>query len=131
MAPLTTVLLLPMFFVSSGLDTRIGLLDSPLLWGVAALVLAVAVLGKGVACAAAARLCGEPRREALAIGALMNARGLMELILLNIAYERGVITQTLFTMLVLMAVVTTLMAVPLFDRVYGRSAAAPAPAEPA
>lgn len=120
MAPLTTVLLLPMFFVSSGLNTRIGLLDSGLLWGVAALVLAVAVLGKGVACAVAARLCGEPRREAVALGALMNARGLMELILLNIAYERGVITQTLFTMLVLMAVVTTLMAVPLFDRVHGR-----------
>ena len=54
------------------------------------------------------------------LGALMNARGLMELILLNIAYERGVITQTLFTMLVLMAVVTTLMAVPFFNRVYGR-----------
>jgi Kef-type K+ transport system membrane component KefB len=67
----------------------------------------------------------------VAIGALMNARGLMELILLNIAYERGVITQTLFTLLVLMAVVTTLMAVPFFNRVYGREgrpqeAAAPA-----
>lgn len=118
-APLTTVLLLPMFFVNSGLNTSLGLLDSWRLWGIAALVLVVAVVGKGVACGVAARLSGEPRREAVAIGALMNARGLMELILLNIAYERGVITQTLFTMLVLMAVVTTLMAVPAFNRVYG------------
>lgn len=118
MGPLTSVLLLPMFFVTSGLNTALGLLDSPALWGVAALVLAAAVLGKGVACGLAARWCGEPRRDAVAIGALMNARGLMELILLNIAYERGLITQTLFTMLVLMAVTTTLMAVPLFNRVY-------------
>jgi len=117
--PLTTTLLLPMFFVNSGLNTAIGLLDSWAMWGVALLVLAVAILGKGVACGVAARLCGEPPRDAVAIGALMNARGLMELILLNIAYERGLITQTLFTMLVLMAVVTTLMAVPAFNRVYG------------
>jgi Kef-type K+ transport system membrane component KefB len=115
-APLTTVLLLPMFFVSSGLNTAVGLLDSWASWGVAALILAVAMIGKGVACALAAWLFGERPRDAVAIGALMNARGLMELILLNIAYERGLITQTLFTMLVIMAVVTTLMAVPLFDR---------------
>ena len=119
-APLTTVLLLPMFFVNSGLTTAVGLLDSWAIWGVAALVLGAAVLGKGIACGVAARLCGESSRDAVAIGALMNARGLMELILLNIAYERGLITQTLFTMLVLMAVVTTLAAVPFFNRVYGR-----------
>ena len=117
---LTTVLLLPMFFVNSGLNTAIGLLDSPAMWGVALLVLAAAVLGKGVACGLAARWSGESPRDAVAIGALMNARGLMELILLNIAYERGLITQTLFTILVLMAVATTLMAVPAFNRVYGR-----------
>jgi Kef-type K+ transport system membrane component KefB len=119
MGPLTTVLLLPMFFINSGLNTAIGLLDSWVMWGVALIVLVAAVAGKGIACAVAARLCGESPRDAVAIGALMNARGLMELILLNIAYERGVITQTLFTMLVLMAVVTTLMAVPFFNRVYG------------
>jgi Kef-type K+ transport system membrane component KefB len=119
-APLTTVLLLPIFFVNSGLNTAIGLLDTWAMWGIAAVVVAASVLGKGIACGLAARLCGEPPRDAVAIGALMNARGLMELILLNIAYERGVITQTLFTMLVLMAVVTTLMAVPFFNRVYGR-----------
>jgi len=116
-APLTTVLLLPMFFVNSGLNTAVGLLDSWISWGVAAAILAVAVIGKGVACAVAARLSGETPRDALALGALMNARGLMELILLNIAYERGLITQMLFTMLVIMAVVTTLMAVPFFNRV--------------
>jgi Kef-type K+ transport system membrane component KefB len=120
LAPLTTGLLLPMFFVDSGLNTALALLDSWALWGLAALLLAVAVLAKGFACAGAARLCGESPRDAMAIGALMNARGLMELVLLNIAYERGLITQTLFSLLVLMAVVTTLMAVPLFDRVYLR-----------
>jgi Kef-type K+ transport system membrane component KefB len=133
MAPLTTVLLLPMFFINSGLNTSIGLLDSWTMWGVAAIVLAASVAGKGIACGVAAWACGESRRDSVAIGALMNARGLMELILLNIAYERGVITQTLFTLLVLMAVVTTLMAVPFFNRVYGREgrprdAAAPAAA---
>ena len=79
-----------------------------------------AIAGKGVACGVAARLGGETHADAFAIGALMNARGLMELILLNIGYERGMITQTLFTILVIMAVVTTLMAVPLFNLVYGR-----------
>jgi Kef-type K+ transport system membrane component KefB len=120
MASLTTVLLLPMFFVNSGLNTSIGLLDSWTMWGLALVVLAASVFGKGIACGVAARLCGETKRDSVAIGALMNARGLMELILLNIAYERGLISQTLFTMLVLMAVVTTLMAVPFFNRVYGR-----------
>ena len=120
MAPLTTVFLLPAFFVNSGLNTSIGLLDSWTMWGIAAVVLAASILGKGIACGTAARLCGESPRDSVAIGALMNARGLMELILLNIAYERKLISQTLFTMLVLMAVVTTLMAVPFFNRVYGR-----------
>ena len=80
---------------------------------------------QGVACWAAARLSGEPPRDALAIGALMNARGLMELILLNIGLERGIITPTLFTVMVIMAIGTTLMASPLFAWVH-RHAAAPA-----
>ncbi len=120
LAPLTTVFLLPNFFVNSGLNTAIGLLDSWVMWGIALLVLAAAVAGKGLACGVAARATGESTRDAVAIGALMNARGLMELILLNLAYDRGLITQTLFTILVLMAVATTLMAVPFFNRVYGR-----------
>jgi Kef-type K+ transport system membrane component KefB len=119
--PLTTTLLLPMFFVSSGLNTRIGLLDSAALWGVALLILLAACLGKGLACGVAARLNGEPTRESFAIGALMNSRGLMELIILNIGLERGVITPILFTAMVLMAVVTTLMAVPAFNLAYGHA----------
>lgn len=121
--PLVSNLLLPCFFVYSGLSTRIGLVDSPMLWGIALLVLLAACLGKGVACWAAARLNGEPPREAMAIGALMNARGLMELIMLNIGLELGVITPTLFTIMVLMAVATTLIASPIFEWVYWRARA--------
>lgn len=117
---LVTTFFLPVFFVYSGLNTRLGLLDSVHLWGIALVLLLIAVLGKGVACLLAARMAGEPWREALTIGVLMNARGLMELIILNIGLERGVITPTLFTMMVLMAVVTTLMASPLFELTYGR-----------
>ena len=124
MTPLTTTLLLPMFFINSGLNTRVGLLDRASLWAVAGLVLFVACLGKGSACGTAARLNGEPPREAFAIGALMNSRGLMELIILNIGLERGVITPTLFTVMVLMAVVTTLMATPAFNLAYGRATGA-------
>lgn len=113
--PITSALLLPMFFVYSGLNTRITLVDSPALWGLTLVVLAAACAGKGLACWAAARLHGEPPRDAAAIGALMNARGLMELIILNIGLERGVITPTLFSIMVIMAIVTTLMATPLFQ----------------
>ena len=118
--PTVTNFLLPLFFIFSGLNTQLGLVDSLPLWGVTLLLLVVSVLGKGVACYLAARVSGEPRREALAIGSLMNARGLMELILLNIGLQAGLITPTLFTMLVLMAIITTLMATPLFELFYGR-----------
>jgi Kef-type K+ transport system membrane component KefB len=114
---MTTAFLLPLFFVYSGLNTRLDLLVSPGLLGVTFLLFFLAVAGKGIACSVAAWLGGEPPREALAIGALMNARGLMELIILNIGLERGVITPVLFTMLVIMAVVTTLMATPAFNLV--------------
>jgi len=113
--PLTTNFLLPLFFVYSGLNTRLGLVDSIMLWSVALLILFAACFGKGVACWLAARLNGEDNREALAIGTLMNARGLMELIILNIGLGRGVITPTLFTIMVMMAIVTTLMASPVFE----------------
>ena len=86
-------------------------------------MLIAATVGKGVACWLAARLNGEPNREALAIGTLMNARGLMELIILNIGLERGIIQPTLFTIMVLMAIATTLMATPVFEWVYGRERA--------
>jgi Kef-type K+ transport system membrane component KefB len=125
---MTTAFLLPLFFIYSGLNTKIGLIISPNLLGVTLLLLFLAIAGKGVACAAAAWLNGESPREALAIGALMNARGLMELIILNIGLERGIITPTLFTMLVVMAIVTTLMATPAFNLVRrGVPEAAPSP----
>ncbi|HYC22347.1 MAG TPA: cation:proton antiporter [Candidatus Bathyarchaeia archaeon] len=118
--PLVTTFLLPLFFVYSGLNTRIGLLNSLAMWVLTLGVLVLATAGKGVACFAAARLSGEPRREALAIGTLMNSRGLMELIILNIGLERGVIEPALFTIMVMMAIVTTLMATPVFEWVYRR-----------
>lgn len=118
--PLTTTLLLPLFFVYSGLNTQIGLVNTPGLWAVTLALLGIAIVGKGLACAAAARLCQVPVRESLALGSLMNARGLIELILLNIGLEAGVITPTLFTILVLVAIITTLMCSPIFEFVYGR-----------
>lgn len=118
--PLTTNFLLPLFFVYSGLNTRLGLVNKPLLWFIALLIFLASFGGKGIACWIAARLVKVPNREAMAIGSLMNARGLMELILLNICLERGIITSVLFTMLVLMAILTTLVASPLFEFVYGR-----------
>ncbi|WP_422743336.1 cation:proton antiporter [Mycobacterium sp. WMMD1722] len=117
--PVTTRLLLPLFFVYSGLNTQIGLVNTPTLWAVTLGLLIVAIAGKGVACAVAARLSKVPLRDSVALGSLMNARGLIELILLNIGLEAGIITPTLFTILVLVAVVTTLMASPVFEFVYG------------
>jgi Kef-type K+ transport system membrane component KefB len=118
--PLVTTFLLPLFFVYSGLNTQIGLVNSPQLWAVTLGILIVSVAGKGIACTVAARLKKVPFRESVALGALMNARGLIELILLNIGLQAGIITPTLFSMLVLVAIVTTLMATPIFEFVYGR-----------
>jgi Kef-type K+ transport system membrane component KefB len=119
MHPLTVSFLLPLFFVYSGLNTRIGLVSTPALAGLALVVLLAAIFGKGVACWSAARLAGSTPRDAVGVGVLMNARGLMELIILNIGLERGIIRPTLFTIMVLMAVVTTLMATPIFERIHG------------
>jgi Kef-type K+ transport system membrane component KefB len=117
--PLTVALLLPMFFTFSGLNTQIGLLNTSQSWLLCLLVLIVAMVGKGVSCWLAGLATGIPNREALGIGVLMNARGLMELIIINIGRERGLISNQLFAMLVIMAIVTTLMASPLFDRLTG------------
>lgn len=122
--PFTVVFLLPIFFTYSGLNTRLDMVNSLPLLGVALVVLAASCLGKFGACWAAARLTGSDNRLALAVGALMNARGMMELILLNIGLQKGIIQPPLFAMLVLMAVVTTLMASPVFELVYGRHARA-------
>ncbi|MEO6784683.1 MAG: cation:proton antiporter [Chthoniobacteraceae bacterium] len=117
--PLAVTLLLPLFFTYSGLNTRIGFLNSGFLWLMCGAVLVAAVLGKGVACWLAARATGISNREALGIGTLMNARGLMELIIINIGLQRGIISEGLFATLVIMAVVTTLMASPIFERLVG------------
>lgn len=120
--PVTVVLLLPMFFAFSGLNTQLTLVDNLGLLGVTLAILAASVLAKGGACWAAARLTGQDNPTALGIGALMNARGLMELIIINIGLQRGIIGPALFSILVLMAILTTLMASPLFELVYGRRA---------
>jgi Kef-type K+ transport system membrane component KefB len=122
--PLAVALLLPLFFTFSGLNTQIGLLNSGYLWLICLAVLLVAVLGKGVACWLAARASGLSQRESLGIGSLMNARGLMELIIINIGLQRGIISKELFATLVIMAVITTLMASPIFDWLVPKSESA-------
>ena len=116
------VFLLPMFFCFSGLNTRLDMVNSVQMLLIALVILISAILGKGGACWAAARFHGEDNATALAVGALMNARGLMELIILNIGLQKGLIEPALFSMMVLMAIVTTLMASPVFEWVYGRRA---------
>jgi Kef-type K+ transport system membrane component KefB len=120
--PVAVVMLLPMFFTYSGLNTRMDMVNSPDLLLIAAGVLVASIAAKGLACYAAARLCGEDNSTAMGIGALMNSRGLMELIIINIGLQKGIIGPTLFSMLVMMAIVTTVMASPLFELVYGRKA---------
>lgn len=119
--PITVALLLPLFFTYSGLNTQINLLNSWDLLGICLAVILVAIVGKWVACAFAAYSTGIPVRESMGIGILMNARGLMELIIINIGLQRGIITEELFSILVIMAIITTLMASPIFDRLIGKS----------
>ena len=108
--------LLPIFFAYSGLNTRLGLLDSRELWLVCLLVIATAIAGKFLGVYGAARLGGLPHQEAQAMGWLMNTRGLTELIILNVALQLGVISPTIFTIFVIMALATTMMASPLVNR---------------
>jgi Kef-type K+ transport system membrane component KefB len=108
----TTVILLPLFFAFTGLRTQVGLLDDAQSWLICALVLLVAVLGKFGGAALAARFTGHSWRTSCTLGALMNTRGLMELIVLNIGYDLGILSPKIFTMMVIMAVVTTMMAGP-------------------
>jgi Kef-type K+ transport system membrane component KefB len=122
--PVAVILLLPMFFTYSGLNTRMDMVNSVSLLAIALGILCASILAKGGACYLAARLAGEDNRTALGIGALMNSRGLMELIIINIGLQKGIIGPTLFSMLVLMAIVTTMMASPLFELAYGRKARA-------
>jgi Kef-type K+ transport system membrane component KefB/nucleotide-binding universal stress UspA family protein len=112
------VLLLPLFFAFSGLRTEIGLVSAPREWLVTGVVVALATVGKFGGSAVAARLTGLRWREASAIGILMNTRGLMELIVLNLGMDLGVISPTVFTMLVIMALVTTFATAPILRFVY-------------
>ncbi|HYW13245.1 MAG TPA: cation:proton antiporter [Longimicrobium sp.] len=121
----TVVLFLPLFFAFTGLRTSIGLVSGAEMWGYCALIVAVAVAGKFGGSTVAARLTGMPWRESAALGILMNTRGLMELVILNVGLEIGVISPALFTMMVLMALVTTFMTTPLLVWIYppaGRAA---------
>jgi Kef-type K+ transport system membrane component KefB len=118
--PLTTALFVPLFFVYSGLNTRLMLVNTPALWTMTVVVFLTACAGKGLACFAAARAAGEKSRDALAVATLMNARGMVELILINIGFQRGLITPTMFTILVIMAIATTLMTGPAFSLIWER-----------
>lgn len=122
--PFAVLVLLPMFFTFSGLNTQLTMVNSLGLLAVTVVILLGSILAKGGACWAAARLTGQDNATAMGIGALMNARGLMELIIINIGLQKGVIGPALFSILVLMAIITTLMASPLFEWVYGKKARA-------
>ncbi|MGN6601172.1 MAG: cation:proton antiporter domain-containing protein [Ginsengibacter sp.] len=115
------ILLLPLFFVYTGLRTQIGLLDQPVLWKLTALTILFAVVGKGIGATLSAKWIGQNWRDSLSIGTLINTRGLMGLIALNIGYDLGILSPEIFTMLVIMAMVTTLMTGPalnLINRIF-------------
>lgn len=111
----SVILLLPLFFAYNGLRTQIGLLNSPYLWLMFGAVLLVAVLGKLGGTAITARYLGQSTPNSLRLGVLMNTRGLMELIVLNIGYDLGILSAEIFTMMVLMAIATTFMTGPLLN----------------
>ncbi|MCC7350518.1 MAG: cation:proton antiporter [Phycisphaerales bacterium] len=114
----TVVFLLPLFFAYTGLKTQIGLLNNSALWIDTLLIIAVACLGKFGGSALAARSCGLAWRESSAIGILMNTRGLMELVILNIGRELGVMSDAAFAMMVIMALVTTALTSPLLNWIF-------------
>jgi len=109
------VVLLPLFFVFTGLRTQIGLLNDIYLWKITGLIILVAITGKFAGSALASRIIGQNWRDSLTIGALMNTRGLMELVVLNIGYDLGILTPEVFSMMVIMALVTTFMTGPALD----------------
>jgi len=110
-------LLLPLFFVYTGLRTEIGLLNTPYLWMVTSVFILVAIVGKFIGAGFSAKIMGENWRDSLSVGILMNTRGLMEIVVLNIGYEMGILSKPIFAMLVIMALVTTFMTTPLLSLV--------------
>ncbi len=115
---LTVVLLLPLYFAFTGLRSSFLLIDGPRMWFYCAVIIALAVIGKFGGSLVAARISGMSWREAIAIGALMNTRGLVELIILNIGLDLGVLSPELFSIMALMALVTTFMTAPLLGWIY-------------
>jgi hypothetical protein len=111
----SVILLLPLFFVFTGLRTQIGIINDPYLLKITSYIILVAVVGKFIGSALAAKFVGQNWRDSLTIGALMNTRGLMELVVLNIGLDLGVISTEVFTMMVIMALVTTFMTGPALD----------------
>lgn len=114
----TVIFLLPIFFAYTGLRTQIGLIDNPQMWFYTALIIAVACAGKFGGSTIAGRACGLSWREAATVGTLMNTRGLMELVILNIGLQEGVITPAVFAMMVIMALVTTALTTPVLHWIY-------------
>jgi len=114
---ITVTLLLPLFFAFTGLRTNIGLVKGPEMWMYSVLIILVAVVGKLGGSMVASWLSGMPLREAAGLGTLMNTRGLMELVILNIGLDIKVISPALFSMMVMMALVTTFMTSPVLERI--------------
>jgi Kef-type K+ transport system membrane component KefB len=112
--PFASIVLLPIFFTYSGLATRLAMMGDTGLLSAAVILILASILAKGGACWAAARLTGQANRPAIALGALMNARGLMELIIADIGIQHGLIGPPMVAILVLMAIITTAMATPIF-----------------
>jgi Kef-type K+ transport system membrane component KefB len=119
---LSSVFLLPLFFAFTGLRTEIGLLNDAWSWIVCGAIVLTAIAGKLVGSMLAARWTGSTWRDAFVLGALMNTRGLMELVALNVGYDLGILSPRMFTMLVVMALVTTAMTGPLLDAARARPA---------
>ncbi len=111
----STILLLPIFFAFTGLRTQIGLLNEGHLWAFCGLIISVAIIGKLAGSALTARIIGRSWKDSLSIGVLLNTRGLMELIVLNIGYDLGVLGPEIFSIMILMALFTTFMTGPLLD----------------
>ena len=109
------ILLLPLYFVYTGLRTQIGLINDPYLWKITGLIILVAITGKFIGSSLAAKFVGQKWRDSLTIGVLMNTRGLVELVVLNIGYDLGILNPEIFTMMVMMALVTTFMTTPILS----------------
>ena len=120
-----TAFFLPIFFTYTGLRTDVGSVGEPMMWLFAAAVSAFAILGKFGGCSLAAYFTGFSRRESACIGAMMNTRALMELIVINVGYDLHVIPRSVFCMLVLMAVLTTIMTSPILLRLMRGTALEP------